>query len=248
MILLAKKWSESIDPRGWWVSEKLDGHRALWNGSHFISRGGNVIHAPDWFTKGFPSIPLDGEIWGGRNNFEQVAATTLGSKDLNWHSVVYAVFDAPEIKGVFEERISAVKIALTLGTKAILIPFHVCKGKSHLIETLHSVVKGGGEGLMLRKPRSLYERRRSDTLLKVKMFFDGEAVIIGHEEGTRKGLCGSLRVMTSDGKIFKVASGMTEDMAHKPPPIGTIITYKYELLTKEGIPRPATFLRIRRDI
>jgi DNA ligase-1 len=247
MFLLAKKWNVSIDPTGYFCSEKLDGHRAIWDGSKFISRGGNVIRAPSWFTKGFPSESLDGELWAGRNNFELVASATKGSRERDWNSVMYAVFDAPEFRGPFELRIQRARDILSC-PHGIVIPFWICKGRRHLREKLEEVVKGGGEGLMLRKPGSLYVKSRSDTLLKVKMFFDNEAVIIGHEEGTRPGLCGSLKVMTSDGKIFKVASGMTEDMAHNPPPIGTIITYKYELLTKEGIPRPATFLRIRRDL
>ena len=37
--------------------------------------------------------------------------------------------------------------------------------------------------LMLREPRSLYVAKRSSTLLKVKTFFDAEAVVIGYEPG-----------------------------------------------------------------
>jgi DNA ligase-1 len=30
----------SHDPRGWWISEKIDGVRALWNKTQFISKNG----------------------------------------------------------------------------------------------------------------------------------------------------------------------------------------------------------------
>jgi hypothetical protein len=30
-------------PKGWWMSEKLDGVRAYWNGSYFYSRNGNQV-------------------------------------------------------------------------------------------------------------------------------------------------------------------------------------------------------------
>ena len=67
----------------------------------------------------------------------------------------------------------------------------------------------------------------------MKKKFDAEAVIIGHVEGTRPGLCGSFKVMTSKGQTFKVASGMTEAMSRNPPPIGTVITYEWDTVTKE---------------
>lgn len=59
-----------------------------------------------------------------------------------------------------------------------------CKGKEHLDETLKSVLKLGGEGVMLRLPRSKYENKRSTNLLKVKNFFDEEAKVIGYRAGT----------------------------------------------------------------
>ena len=42
---------------GWWMSEKLDGVRAYWNGKEFLSRLGNKLHAPDWFCAGLPGEP-----------------------------------------------------------------------------------------------------------------------------------------------------------------------------------------------
>eukprot|EP01126_Amoeba_proteus_P021253 TRINITY_DN2152_c0_g1_i5.p1 TRINITY_DN2152_c0_g1~~TRINITY_DN2152_c0_g1_i5.p1 ORF type:complete len:459 (-),score=79.09 TRINITY_DN2152_c0_g1_i5:847-2223(-) len=52
------------DPTGWYISEKFDGVRALWNGSAFISKNGNVIAVPSSFTKTLPSnVVLDGELW-----------------------------------------------------------------------------------------------------------------------------------------------------------------------------------------
>jgi DNA ligase-1 len=162
--------------------------------------------------------------------------------------VIYGVFDAPDYPGVFEDRLQHAKELLNHTSYAIVIPFWKCQGREHLLHKLEEVVKGGGEGLMLRKPKSKYEKKRSDTLLKVKKKFDEEAVVIEHVEGTRPGLCGSLKVITKDGRIFKVGSGITEEMAHNPPPIGSIITFEYELVTKDNIPRSASFVRVRKDL
>ena len=248
MFLQANRWNNVLDPTGWIGSEKLDGHRAKWTGKSFLSRGGNVIPVPPWFCQGLPKEALDGELWAGRGNFEYVCSAVKGKRDRDWVNMLFAVFDAPEYPGVFEDRIKRAQDLVKYGTKAFVIPFWVCEGRNHLLTKLDEIVACGGEGIVIRKPGSLYVSGYSDTILKVKKKFDAEAVIIGHEEGNRPGLCGSLKVMTKEGKIFKVASGMTEDMAKNPPPIGTVITYEYEMLTSEGIPRPATFMRIWRDI
>jgi DNA ligase-1 len=245
MFLLAKRWNDSIDPTGWILSEKIDGYRAMWNGRGFLSRSGNTIKAPAWFIKGLPFEALDGELYAGRDGFPKVASAVKGSRDMDWHSVKYCVFDAPDYLQPFEQRIQYARMILQKAEHATVIKFWVCTGKKDLLTSLDKVVEAGGEGLMLRRPGSRYERKRSNTLLKLKKKHDAEAVVIGHVEGTRPGLCGSLKVMTKDGKQFKVASGMTEEMARNPPPIGTIITYEWELLTNEGIPRPATFVRVR---
>src|SRR5262245_58339892 len=64
-LLLAERWDFDLNLAGWWMSEKLDGFRAYWDGQKFISRLGNLIHAPDWFMAGLPDVPLDGELWLG---------------------------------------------------------------------------------------------------------------------------------------------------------------------------------------
>lgn len=249
-FLLAKRWDRKQSPIGWWVSEKLDGHRSYWDGEHFRSRDsddnfGKIIKAPHWFTKGFPNVPLDGELYAGRGNIGLVTSAVNGNRERDWEALSFPVFDVPNYQNIFEERIKYAHNIVYPSKHINVIKFWICNSKSELLHQLDSVVNDGGEGLMLRKPRSFYERKRSNTSLKVKKRFDAEAVVIGYEEGTRPGLCGALKVMNKAGLIFKVASGMTEVMAKKPPSIGTIITYEWELLTKEGIPRPAIFKRIR---
>jgi DNA ligase-1 len=249
-FLLARRWSRTFDPTGWFVSEKLDGHRAQWNGRHFRSRNaegnfGRIIEPPKWFIQGLPTEALDGELYAGRGEIGKVTSAVSGKRELDWKLISFAVYDAPDYLQAFEQRIKYAMMILNRAENAKVINFWRCESKIQLLAQLDKVVADGGEGLMLRKPGSRYERRRSNTLLKVKPRFDAEAVVIGHVEGTRPGLCGSLQVMNKAGLLFSVASGMTEVMAHNPPPIGTVITYEWELLTKEGIPRPAIFVRIR---
>ena len=73
-VMLAHPWKEDKqDPTGYLMSEKLDGMRAVWDGSAMYTRSGGVIHAPSDFVSALPqAFSLDGELFLGRGNFNQV--------------------------------------------------------------------------------------------------------------------------------------------------------------------------------
>lgn len=255
-VLLANKWDrEKNDPVNWWISEKLDGVRAYWDASKrvFLSRLGNVYPAPDWFTASFPSdVDLDGELFGGRGRFQFTVgiAKTDGSK--HWDQLVYKVFDTPSLsKLTFEARMKrAQKLVKDAASKHIEWVEHTqCTSMEHLDEVFDEIEKLGGEGLMIRQPDSLYAQGRSSSLLKIKSFHDGEAVVIAHEDGKGKyvGMCGALRCKMASGKMFKVASGLSDEQRADPPVVGSIIVYKCQELTNDGIPRFPVFLGIAAD-
>jgi DNA ligase-1 len=57
-------WDDaSMNPTGWYMTEKFDGMRLYWNGSQFLTRHGNTVKVPDSLTRQMPSAPLDGELW-----------------------------------------------------------------------------------------------------------------------------------------------------------------------------------------
>jgi DNA ligase-1 len=124
-----------------------------------------------------------------------------------------------------------------------------CQGVTQLLAERDRVVREGGEGLMLRQPESAYEARRSPTLLKVKPYDDAEATVIAHEPGKGKfaGKLGALLVRADDGREFSIGSGLTDADRESPPPVGTVITYRFRGLTAKGLPRFPSYLRIRRD-
>lgn len=242
-VLLAKPWPTDLDPTGWWMSEKLDGVRAYWTGSEFVSRLGNIFHAPEWFTTNLPAHALDGELFGGRKNFQSTISTVrkLEPVDEEWKQIQYLAFDAPEHPGTFEERMMVVR---RCGTLSLPVTHVRCEGFEHLRERLALVESLGGEGLMLRKPGSLYERKRSSTLLKVKTFHDAEATVTGHEpgKGKHKGRLGAL-VCDFGGTAFSVGTGFTDAERESPPPVGTRVTFRYQELTRDGVPRFPSFVR-----
>lgn len=248
-LLLAHTWTGE-DPAGWWMSEKLDGVRAFWDGKDFISRQGNIFHAPDWFKEGLPPLlNLDGELFVGRGEFQKtVSIVRRQDKSDHWKDVQYIVFDCPATDVIFEERIALLK--------SVNLPDHVkvllqerCEGMEHLETKLAEVEDGGGEGLMLRKAGSLYESGRSMTLLKVKTFHDAEATIVGRNpgKGRHKGRLGSYQCREVDGTEFDCGGSLTDKHRDNPLSIGTVITFRYFERTKDGKPRFPTFLRVRED-
>jgi DNA ligase-1 len=251
-LLLANVWNKSMDPTGWWMSEKYDGLRGYWDGQKLWSRKGNLIHAPDYFLAELPrDIALDGELWIGHGKFEETMSIVRSeTPDDRWKSVRYMVFDAPQAKGTFEQRMQFLRENVSEGNRFVkIVAQERCQSVAQLLAERDRVVREGGEGLMLRQPESAYEARRSPTLLKVKPYDDAEATVIAHEPGKGKfsGKLGALRVRTEDGREFSIGSGLTDADRESPPPVGTVITYRFRGLTAKGLPRFPSYLRVRRD-
>jgi DNA ligase-1 len=252
-VLLAKKWDDKKDPAGWVMSEKLDGMRAYWSGKAFFSRNGNQLNPPAWYVKDLPSTPLDGELWCGRGQFQKCMSIVRKSVPTeDWKFVSYLAFDAPKHGGPYEERVKAVAAAIGPGRTeyARAVGTKVCDGQADLEAILKQVEAAGGEGLMLRQPGSLYEWKRSSTLLKVKTFSDEEAEVIGQEKGKGKNaaVMGALVCRTPDGRQFNCGSGFTDAQRRKPPKIGSVITYRYQELSNSNHPRFPTFVDVRTDL
>ncbi len=251
-VLLAERWDNETDLAGWWMSEKLDGVRAYWDGKQFVSRQGNVYRAPDWFLAGLPPTPLDGELWIGRKAFQRtVGIVKRQDGAMLWKEVRYVVFDAPAHGGVFEERFAFFHdfIQQQKPPYAVAHPHELCRSVDHLREELARVEKLGGEGLMMRQPKSLYVAGRSTTLLKVKSFLDAEARVVAHQPGAgrHKGRLGALGVQLPDGTRFAVGTGFSDTERENPPPLGSVITFRYQELSDGGVPRFPVYIGVRND-
>jgi DNA ligase-1 len=252
-LLLAESWDRQADLSGWWMSEKLDGVRAYWDGKQFLSRLGNLYHAPDWFVEGLPNVPLDGELWIDRKMFQRtVSIVRRQDKTDLWREVRYLVFDAPAHAGLFEERLQFFQGLLAERKPAFAVahPHEACKSVAHLHEELARVESLGGEGLMLRQPRSKYVVGRSATLLKVKSFLDAEGRVVGHKAGAgrHKGRLGALQIELADGTRVDVGTGFSDAERENPPPIGSIIAFRYQELSEGGVPRFPSYVGMRDDV
>lgn len=170
-LSLGENWNASKDPTGWWMTEKMDGIRALWDGSQMYSRGGKELTLPSWFTSDLPSsVQLDGELWMGRQTFEQLN-TLMNSNQMDhpdWHKVRYCLFDLPSSEERYEARMDALR-QMALPKHVEVVQARLCEGADHVRIFLDSVTAAKGEGLVLREPNSLYSPGRTSSILKVKV-------------------------------------------------------------------------------
>lgn len=257
-LLLANLWRDTLDVRDYLVSEKLDGVRAYWDGKQLRFRSGRPVNAPPWFIAGLPAIALDGELWLGRDSFDELSAVVRRDPpdDGQWRRVRYMIFDSPQTAGSFSERLATLNKTLgdpsAIGSWVQLIDQVTVADNATLHHKMREVIASKGEGLMLHRADAAYRAGRNDDLLKLKPQLDTEAKVIGYEPGKGRlaGLVGALVMRMPEnqgGQTFRLASGLSDELRRSPPPLGSQITYRFTSLTKRGVPRFPRYWRIRSD-
>ncbi|NHG51391.1 DNA ligase [Campylobacter jejuni] len=261
-ILLLNKISEQEIQKknfnGYLMSEKLDGVRGIWEAGKFKTRQDNPIHTPSYFTYSFPSFKLDGELWIARAKFDEVSAL-IRSDSLDsslWKSVTYNVFDVPNACEEFKlapctlsNRLKVLERYLQQNPNPYIkiikqIPI---KDQEHLKEFYKDIIFNKGEGVVIRKDFAPYEKGRSKNALKLKPYEDAECKVIAYTEGKGKfqGKIGALLCQMPNDRVIKIGSGLKDKDRENPPKIGSIVTYKFNGLTKNSLPRFPVFLHIR---
>jgi DNA ligase-1 len=250
-FLLAERYHDGIDVSRYWISEKLDGVRASWDGKVLRFRSGNPVPAPKWFLDALPKQPLDGELWLARGSFDQLSAIVRRQTpdDAEWRRVRYMIFELPDALGTFTDRVEQIKAVAAAANLPWLqaVPQFRLPDAAALQKMLRDIVRSGGEGLMLHRADAAYETGRSSALLKLTPWLDAEATVVGHLPGKGKyaGMTGALQMEMPDGRRFALGSGLSDALRRNPPPVGTLITYRYRELTKNGMPRFPRYLRVR---
>ncbi|KAJ7100628.1 DNA ligase/mRNA capping enzyme [Mycena belliarum] len=251
-VLLANKWDldKGPDPTGWWISEKLDGVRTFYDGKGMVSRLGNPFTPPKWFLDKLPKdVTLDGELFAGRGQFQDTVSIVKTVNSPHWKEITFQIFDIPSENTVFEDRIATLVKLFGPGGKyecpeVVLVEHEKAKNRQHVLDKLKEIEGLGGEGLMLRRAGSKYEGRRSGTLLKIKTFYDAEAQVTGYTDGKGKnvGVIGALKCKMESGKTFNVGTGLSDKQRKSPPKVGSIIVYRFQELTRDGVPRFPSFI------
>lgn len=153
-----------------------------------------------------------------------------------------------------------------------MLPFATKQAEAVITNRLDKICDAGGEGLMLRSPGSVWTPERSHQLVKVKKLDDAEGLVIGYTSGRETdlgskllGLMGALILRLDNGECLEL-SGFTDeerelndsDWATQNPgeevpvnifavefPRGSLVTFRYRGLTKDGIPQEARYWRKR---
>lgn len=257
-LILAKKYERrlltNLETEGVWVSEKLDGVRACWNGVELRSRVDKPICAPRWFLDQLPkTIPLDGELYIGKEMFNEISGVVRKKVpiDEEWKRITFHVFDVPGDEP-YEERLKKLKECQKGGVYEEVSKVRVYS-EDAMMEIYKHMVKDGAEGIMVRIPGSKYSPKRTSDLLKLKPFFDFEVMVSDHEVGKGKytGKLGALKVHLIDNPeiTFRVGTGLCDNdrETYKTSiPIGCKVTVSYQSINeKSGVPRFPAFVGVR---
>ncbi|WP_432455554.1 MULTISPECIES: DNA ligase [unclassified Agarivorans] len=251
-LVLASEYQQGLQLERYWVCEKYDGVRAYWNGQQLLSRSGRTISIPHELQQQLPAFALDGELWLGRGKFSELVGLIhrQQSKFEQWQKVQFMVFDLPHHPGNYRSRYQQLQ-GLAKQANFIRIPeYHNYPGRTQLAQELQKISAEGGEGLMLRDPNSFYLATRSHALIKYKAYQDGEAEVVAYSAGKGKyqGMLGALVVQDRQGQRFKIGSGLTDQLRVSPPPLGSLIEYRYNGLSSHGKPRFARFIRLHQTL
>ena len=253
-LLLANVYRPGMRLADYWVSEKYDGVRGYWDGHTLRTRGGETVTVPAWFTVGWPDTPMDGELWAGRGRFSHAQSTVRQQQpdDAAWREMRFMVFDLPAHGGTFDQRLPALnQLVESLNQPWVqAVPQQRVASDAALQKLLLRTVRAGGEGLMLHRGASMYRAGRSDDLIKVKTHEDAEAKVVAHlpGQGRHAGRLGALVVEMPSGQRFRLGAGLTDAERDHPPPVGSWVTYRFRGTHDSGVPRFASFVRVRDDM
>lgn len=236
------------------MSGKLDGIRGIWNGKTLNTRNNYPINPPKVWLKNFPPFSLDGELWLDYQSFEKISSIVRNSNSSlkEWQNITYNVFDAPNIcqDCTLLERLDKLQKYLDKNSSPSIkiIPQIQIQNKQHLQSYFQEILNQNGEGIIIRKNDTPYGD--SSNTYKYKPYMDSECEVIGYTQGKGKfeGMLGAIicqAKIQGVQKTFKIGSGFSTKERQSPPPLHSIITYKYNGLTKNNLPRFPTFLHIR---
>lgn len=241
----------------YFVSEKFDGIRALWDGQNMFSKSGKILAIPRCFMEKLAVLNLqkgdfvEGEFWIDYGTFEEISSIARRKNPTceDFGKVKYLIFNAhlgessdflanlTKIQSILDSQDSAQEIQV--------ITQHKFATQKELIDFFNAVIAKGGEGVIVRDSRVAFKLKpQNDAECKVVDFSRGKGRIRGKVGAI---ICESLADKNSGikgGVIFRIGSGLSDEMRENPPKIGTIITYKFSGVSKNGIPKHTRFLRI----
>jgi DNA ligase 1 len=186
-----------------------------------------------------------------RGRFDELSGMVRREEpvDADWRQVRYMIFDVPGSGAPFAERAQAVERVVAQVHQPWLqaVPQQLVADAAALQVLLKATVQDGGEGLVLHRANALWSPGRSEALLKFKLAPDDDARVVAHlpGKGRNQEKLGALLLEMPSGQRFALGTGFTDVQRADPPAVGSVVTYRYRDHTPKGLPRFASFLRVR---
>jgi len=259
-VTLAKRYEPSPKARakvnGWLLFTKTDGVRAYFDHKDrkFYSRTGKEYTMPKHIIEELAKegTNFDGELTLGLGSFHTLSGfmRTIDKSSKEWpKNLHYVVFDRPDIKGTYMERMPP---KLKFDSKFLVqAPYTIINKDTNLDQLLQEAEDQGEEGLIIRNNDVGYENKRTSNLLKLTSRYTDEARVIGYEEGGGRleDMMGALNVVGKNKIPFKIGTGFTDEQRNNAEelfPIGSEVTFSYKSIDKEsGVPREPAFIAVR---
>eukprot|EP00026_Physarum_polycephalum_P001933 Phypoly_transcript_01936.p1 GENE.Phypoly_transcript_01936~~Phypoly_transcript_01936.p1 ORF type:complete len:910 (+),score=132.37 Phypoly_transcript_01936:109-2838(+) len=247
-----QNFAKTITPQNtWWMGEKYDGVRACWNGYRklMLSRNINRLHVSKKIMERLPKMCLDCELWFGRGNFHE-ALQIVGQTppDSLWPFLRLLAFDKPDFPTqnlAFESRYKFIVDAVPSSHPIVILAArYLCSTRKQLMIAIKHVIKDGGEGVILRKPKTLYERGRTQNLIKLKASRgDKEALVL--DINSR-----SILLQLPEGNTFEVPAKQKKTLKKGKRSLarGDVVTFEYYSYSHNALPVRPKLVRIRSDL
>ncbi len=258
-----RKGKKICDPTGWYMSEKLDGMKGRWIGGRLMTRSNLIINAPEWFIDLLPNVDIEGEFYFGQNSFHRTGSLRRTRSGKAWKTVCFYVFDIIDYELTWIERQKKLKIISESfdGEKIQMVVWKRVKSPKHAEKYFNKIIKNEGEGIILADPWGIYEDGHVNHMLKYKALKNAEAIVYDYRiDSSGKRLASfyvyAIEYVRGKPKVnkkisFNIGTGLKikQRFNYKEKyPIGTVITYSYELMGKNKKPRTPIFKGIRADV
>ena len=265
--MLAYAYKDKFDPNSgpWYSQPKLDGVRCLATPGRLQSRTGkddivscpHILEAMKPLFEKYPNVVWDGELYNHElhDDFNKIISLVKKKKPtfidiaeaeekVQYHIYDCYDFDRPNL--TFSERNNLIIKAFseTEYSSIIYVPTSYGNNVENLDLYFSTYVENGYEGQIIRT-NSVYENKRTRSLLKRKDFFDEEFKIVDIQEGVgnRAGKAGRV-VCQLDKRDETFGAGIkgshefaAQLLKDRKKYIGGDVTIRFPQRTPDGIPR-----------
>lgn len=236
----------------WFIQPKLNGvYAELGTDGLFRSKTGKYFPAiqATWRSDAYSTdVPIRGEFYfPGWSLQEILSAVTPDKPNQGSHVLRYFAYDCGELNIPQCERIKTLQELYYVGSyydRFFIVPTYRINSQADGSAHYKLFLREGYEG-------AVYRPYYFGELLKRKPFKDAEFLCTGVVEGVgkRKGHVGKFVLTTADGKVFHSGGGrvsyakLAEYLVN--PPVGKMITVRYQHTSDDGIPLCAQFISVR---